>query len=79
MGKPYGVIINRAGLGDRKIYEYLDHENIPVLLEIPFDKMIASDYSKGEISVKRDLQLQDQLFTMLNSIIENHGDSSDKR
>jgi MinD superfamily P-loop ATPase len=44
---PIGVIINRAGLGDRKVYEYCQKENIPVLLEIPFSKKIAELYSRG--------------------------------
>jgi len=44
---PMGVVINRAGLGDRKVYEYCEKENIPVLLEIPFSKKIAELYSRG--------------------------------
>jgi len=44
---PMGVVINRAGLGDRKVYEYCKKENIPVLLEIPFSKKIAELYSRG--------------------------------
>ncbi len=44
---PMGVIINRAGLGDRKVYEYCEKENIPLLMEIPFSKKIAELYSRG--------------------------------
>ncbi|MEJ2241563.1 MAG: ATP-binding protein [Candidatus Bathyarchaeota archaeon] len=44
---PMGVIINRAGLGDRKVYEYCEKERIPLLLEIPFSKKIAELYSRG--------------------------------
>jgi len=47
LGVPMGVVINRAGLGDRKVYEYCEKENIPVLLEIPFSKKIAELYSRG--------------------------------
>jgi len=47
LGVPMGVIINRAGLGDRKVYEYCKKENIPLLLEIPFSKKIAELYSRG--------------------------------
>lgn len=47
LGVPMGVIINRAGLGDRKVYEYCEKEKIPLLLEIPFDKKIAELYSRG--------------------------------
>jgi MinD superfamily P-loop ATPase len=44
---PMGVVINRAGLGDRKVYQYCEKENIPLLMEIPFDKKIAKLYSRG--------------------------------
>jgi MinD superfamily P-loop ATPase len=47
IGIPMGIIINRAGIGDKKIYEYIKKEDLPLLLEIPFDKKIAEMYSRG--------------------------------
>ena len=44
---PFGVIINRDGIGDKKVEGYCQKENIPVLLKIPERKKIASLYSKG--------------------------------
>jgi MinD superfamily P-loop ATPase len=44
---PFGVVVNRAGVGDRKVYEYCEEKNIPVLLEIPFRRRIAELYSRG--------------------------------
>jgi MinD superfamily P-loop ATPase len=44
---PSGVIVNRAGVGDRKVYEFCQGKNIPILLEIPYDKRIAELYSRG--------------------------------
>jgi MinD superfamily P-loop ATPase len=44
---PYGIIINRAGIGDRKVYEYCNEKNIPILLEIPYNRTIAHLYSQG--------------------------------
>ena len=44
---PCGVVINRAGVGDRKVEEYCLKEGIPVLLTIPLDTQIASYYSRG--------------------------------
>jgi len=46
---PFGVVINKANLGSRDIYHYLDQEKIEILGEIPFDTDYASNYSKGEI------------------------------
>jgi MinD superfamily P-loop ATPase len=44
---PCGVVINRAGVGDKKVYEFCGEKNIPVLLEIPYDRRIAELYSQG--------------------------------
>ncbi|MCK4476051.1 MAG: ATP-binding protein [Methanophagales archaeon] len=44
---PFGVVINKAGIGDRKVYDYCEEEGIPILLEIAYDKMIARWYSEG--------------------------------
>lgn len=47
----FGVVINRAGLGDSAIYDFLREENIELLMEIPFDKNLARIYSEGKIMV----------------------------
>jgi MinD superfamily P-loop ATPase len=44
---PFGVVINRAGIGDNKVYDYCEKENISVLLEIPYQRRIAEFYSQG--------------------------------
>jgi len=49
---PFGVIINRADIGDKKVEEYCQKEKIPVLMRIPFKKEIAIAYSKGEPMIK---------------------------
>lgn len=46
---PFGVIINKAGLGSNSIYKFLDRENIELLGEIPFNKEYASLYAEGKI------------------------------
>jgi len=45
---PAGVVLNRSNLGDHKIIkEFCSQNQIPILLEIPFDKKIAEVYSEG--------------------------------
>jgi MinD superfamily P-loop ATPase len=44
---PFGVIVNRAGIGDKKVYDYCKEENIRIMLEIPFQRKIAELYSRG--------------------------------
>lgn len=47
VGVPFGVVINRAGIGDKRVYDYCGKENIRILLEIPYERRIAELYSKG--------------------------------
>ena len=49
---PFGVIINRDGIGDKKAELYCQREKIPVLMKIPHSKEIAQLYSKGIPFVK---------------------------
>ncbi len=44
---PFGVVVNRAGIGDKKVYDYCEEKAIPILLEIPFERRIAELYSRG--------------------------------
>ena len=46
---PFGVVVNRHGIGDDRVHAYCEQEGIPLLLEIPNDRRIAEAYSRGEI------------------------------
>lgn len=47
LGIPFGVVINRAGIGDSRVSDYCDSESIQVMVEIPDDRRIAEAYSRG--------------------------------
>jgi MinD superfamily P-loop ATPase len=47
--KPFGVVINKAGLGDSSIYDYLNQNKIEILGEIPFSKEYAASYANGNL------------------------------
>ena len=47
IGVPFGVIINRDGVGNEKVEEYCHNENIPILMKIPHSREIAHLYSEG--------------------------------
>jgi MinD superfamily P-loop ATPase len=51
LGIPFGVIVNRMGIGDDRVHAFCGEQNIPVLLEIPDDRRIAEAYSRGEVIV----------------------------
>lgn len=46
---PFGVVINRTGLGDGKVMGFCASEGIPVLAVIPFDRRVAEVYARGEV------------------------------
>ncbi len=51
LGIPFGVVVNRMGVGDNRVHEYCGREAIPVLAEVPDDRRIAEAYSRGELIV----------------------------
>jgi MinD superfamily P-loop ATPase len=66
--KPFGVIVNRAGLGNREVYDWLEQNNIPLLLEIPFDREIARIYSEGRLLAEEKPIYQIQFKELLKAI-----------
>jgi MinD superfamily P-loop ATPase len=48
---PCGLVINRSDMGDEKVKAYAADENLPILMEIPFDRRIAEAYSRGDMIV----------------------------
>lgn len=49
LGIPHGIVINRSDMGDDRVRDYALKEKIPILMEIPFDRKIAEQYSKGQL------------------------------
>ena len=49
---PRGLVINRSDMGDDKVKAYARKKNLPVLMEIPFDRQIAESYSRGKLMVE---------------------------
>lgn len=52
LGIPFGVVVNRMGIGDDRVHVYCSEKNIPIILEIPDDRRIAEAYSRGELIVE---------------------------
>ena len=44
---PFGIIINRDGIGDERVEAFCQENNIPLLMKIPFNRHIAELYSRG--------------------------------
>jgi MinD superfamily P-loop ATPase len=67
---PFGVVVNRAGIGDRRIYDYCRTENIPILLEIPFEKRIAELYSRGIPFAMEIPEWKNRFRSLLSTVID---------
>ncbi|HNZ71965.1 MAG TPA: cobyrinic acid a,c-diamide synthase, partial [Prolixibacteraceae bacterium] len=68
IGKPYGVVVNRAGLGNNDVYLWLKEKKIPLLMEIPFDKEIAMVYSEGKLIAELNSKYSDKFMQLLQSV-----------
>jgi MinD superfamily P-loop ATPase len=67
---PHGIIINRSDLGDEKVKEYAKEENIPILMEIPFDRQIAETYSKGKLLVEELPELKERFIHLYEDVVK---------
>ena len=66
---PFGVVINKAGIGDRKVYEYCEEEGIQILLEIPYDRQIARCYSEGVPFVKEMPEWKERFAGIIDKVL----------
>jgi MinD superfamily P-loop ATPase len=73
LGIPFGVIINRVGIGDDRVHTFCGEKKIPVLLEIPDDRRIAEAYSRGELVIDALPEYRSLFSTLLWNIKELRG------
>ena len=67
---PFGVVINRADVGDARVRDYCAKEKIAVLLEIPHDRRIAEAYSRGELMIDAVPELRRKFIHLMDDIRE---------
>jgi len=73
---PMGLVINRSDMGDNKALEYSKKEDIPVLMEIPFDRKIAEAYSEGKLIAEAIPLWKEKFYNLylsVRKIAENGG------
>jgi MinD superfamily P-loop ATPase len=75
---PMGVVINKADIGDRKVWDYCNSQSIPILLEIPMDRQIAESYSKGIPIVAENSSYVPKFLTLFEKV-ENLYESSRRK
>ncbi len=78
LGIPCGLVVNRADIGDRQVFDYAEEEKLPILLTIPFDRRIAEAYSQGKNIVEEFPEWRErfmELFRKIEAIINERGGS----
>ena len=68
MNIPYGVIINRDGIGNDQVENYCKDKAIKILLKIPNDRKIAEFYSTGGSLVDYDQSWIEKFNKVLSEI-----------
>ena len=68
---PFGVVVNRAGIGDKKVHAFCREKTIPILLEIPYDRKIAELYSVGNPFVLNMPEWKKKFHELLDEIKES--------
>ena len=65
---PYGVIINRDGIGDSVVEDYCNANNVKLHIKIPNDIEIAKCYSKGGTLFDYDMSYKGKFQKILKEI-----------
>jgi MinD superfamily P-loop ATPase len=71
-GKPMGIVINRAGLGEETVYDFCRSKKLPIWAEIPFSRDIAEAYADGLIVAQMSSGLQSTFHDLAGSIVHAH-------
>lgn len=66
---PCGLVVNRSDIGNDDVRQYARTENIPILMEIPFDRGIAESYSRGHLMVEAMPGWKDKFLALHSKII----------
>jgi len=78
LGIPWGLVINRADIGNTEVRAYAEREKLPILMEIPFDRRIAEAYSQGTLVIDA-LPEWKEKFIELYQRIEQHVSKADRQ
>jgi MinD superfamily P-loop ATPase len=76
LGKPMGVIVNRAGLGSKDVHDYCVNSGLRIIAEIPYERAIAESYSRGHIISQTDPRLHALFVDLAHRIRMDTGPGS---
>ncbi|HBQ64302.1 MAG TPA: (4Fe-4S)-binding protein [Clostridiales bacterium] len=65
---PSGVVLNKAMEYDPGIKDYCDSNHLQLLMEIPYSRQIAEEYSRGVLPVETDIRWKDRFSELFGKI-----------
>ncbi|WP_235896711.1 P-loop NTPase [Oceanidesulfovibrio marinus] len=68
LGIPHAVVVNRAGMGDYRVEEYLAQESIPYLASLPMSMDAAQAGSRGELLIDTVAQLAERYAELWSAL-----------
>ncbi|MEJ2054428.1 MAG: ATP-binding protein [Calditrichaceae bacterium] len=68
--KPFGVVINKFGIGNDDVIDYCRDEQIKIVAKIPNDRKIAEAYSKGSLIYRENPPIQSQFEMIWHEVSE---------
>ena len=74
----FGVVINRADLGDDEVRHYCHQDGITILAEIRDDRRIAETYSRGEMVCEVLPEYQSLFERLLKAVTQETGQVRDR-
>lgn len=74
LGRDFGVVVNRVGVGNNEVMDFCQQESIPLIAKIPDDRRIAELYSRGELIYHEIPEVALQLEKILD-FVTNHKDN----
>jgi MinD superfamily P-loop ATPase len=75
MNIPAGLVINRDGIGDDSLEELIKQEQLPILLRVPFNRLLAENLAAGQSLVDVMPEYREVLIKLYQEIREIVGGS----
>ncbi|MFH0878243.1 MAG: ATP-binding protein [Lentisphaerota bacterium] len=70
LNRDFGVVINRAGMGNDAVRSFCLKEQIPILIEIPDDRKVAEAYSQGKMMTDAPSAFQNGLLQLAGLVLK---------
>jgi MinD superfamily P-loop ATPase len=67
----FGVCINRDGIGDQGVEQYLSENYIPLLMRIPFDRAVAEGIASGKTLLEIKPEFNQHMLKLFEDIKEH--------